>query len=757
MSTRPAIQIVRENQSQKVTIGGSSGSAFIRPTPTPAAAPQPGIMKLGPPAAKGPDNSRNPPATARAPSPLPVTAKGKAVCEKYEEIKRNFKQTKKLWCDADFPADIKSVYPSTAERKIDWKRPKEICPTAKLFADGVSRFDVRQGELGDCWVLAAVASLSMHKALFDTVVPDDQDFEENYCGAFRFRFWKFGEWVDVIVDDRLPVDKKELLFMHSADTDEFWSALLEKAYAKLNGCYENLVGGVQAEALEDFTGGLCEVITLKDWQESKSVDHFEQMLRYVKMSSLMGCSIDAEDDEVEEALPNGLLMGHAYTITDVREIPVKGQTKQLVRVRNPWGDSTEWNGAWSDGSREWKDLTEADRKKHDITFDDDGEFWMSFEDFVKNFTKLEVCHLGLESLGDPTMTMSKKKKTRWESVTHHGAWKKNVNAGGCRNNITTFWTNPQYVVDVVDPDEDDDEDKGHVLIGLMQKDMRMKHMDFWTIGYSIYKLPANHAGTLDQKFFRVTKMADKSPQYINQREIVGRHKLDPGKYAIVPTTFAQNEEADFMLRIFSEKPSDVNELDMANTMVEVQALVIPANKVSEEESRLAKLKEEFRRLSGPTEAINANQLRDILNAALRSEVSNFNGFNTEVCRSMLALMDADMSGKMCFEEFSHLWKNLLVWKKVFKDHDEDNSGTFDAFELRNALNATGFKVSNRVFACLANRYADPDKGTISFEDFILMVTRLRNSFETFKTHGSKEIKGSATFSEEHFLALSLYV
>ena len=138
---------------------------------------------------------------------------------------------------------------------------QEICSDPRMIVEKHDRFDVNQGELGNCWFLAALANLAENADRFNRVVPNGQeDFEsKNYAGIFRFRFWKQLEWHEVVIDDRLPTRNGKLIYAHSDDHNEFWGALLEKAYAKYYGSYKSLEGGLALEAAVDFTGGIPEI------------------------------------------------------------------------------------------------------------------------------------------------------------------------------------------------------------------------------------------------------------------------------------------------------------------------------------------------------------------------------------------------------------------------------------------------------------------------------------------------------------------
>lgn len=154
-------------------------------------------------------------------------------------------------------------------------------------------------------------------------------------------------------------------------------------------------------------------------------------------------------------------------------------------------------------------------------------FRMSFADFKKNFSKLEMCNLTPDTLqGDERNT--------WTVSVHEGRWVRGSSAGGCRNFpgrlcsfwisfhtfkrrycknshlhnsclcesvlhiyfvyfTDTFWTNPQYRLQLYEEDDDPDDEQVActVVVALMQKGRRMQRHQgakFLTIGFSIYEV-----------------------------------------------------------------------------------------------------------------------------------------------------------------------------------------------------------------------------------------------------------------------------
>ncbi len=92
----------------------------------------------------------------------------------------------------------------------------------------------------------------------------------------------------------------------------------------------------------------------------------------------------------------------------------------MLRIRNPWGNEAEWKGAWSDGSPEWQYISEDEKETLGINFSADGEFWMSYKDFMKHFDTLEICNLGPDSLEGH----ERSGKPVWEVDTFQGeCWK----------------------------------------------------------------------------------------------------------------------------------------------------------------------------------------------------------------------------------------------------------------------------------------------------------------------------------------------
>ncbi|CAK6982436.1 Calpain-5 [Scomber scombrus] len=90
--------------------------------------------------------------------------------QSFSALRRKCQQSGTLFEDPLFPASDQSLfYQNNRIGRVTWKRPKELSSDPHLFVDGISAHDLHQGQLGNCWFVAACSSLASREALWQKV------------------------------------------------------------------------------------------------------------------------------------------------------------------------------------------------------------------------------------------------------------------------------------------------------------------------------------------------------------------------------------------------------------------------------------------------------------------------------------------------------------------------------------------------------------------------------------------------------------
>ncbi|XP_033832894.1 calpain small subunit 1-like [Periophthalmus magnuspinnatus] len=180
---------------------------------------------------------------------------------------------------------------------------------------------------------------------------------------------------------------------------------------------------------------------------------------------------------------------------------------------------------------------------------------------------------------------------------------------------------------------------------------------------------------------------------------------------------------------------------------------------SEEEK---KFRQTFQQLAGDDMEISPEELKKILDNICRKrglEIGT-DGFSIETCRSMVAVMDSDSTGKLGFHEFKFLWGNIKKWQGIFMKYDRDRSGRISSHELAGALAEAGFRLNdpakktNDLYSLLVRRYADQD-GQMDFDNYVGCLVRLDSMCRAFKTL-DKDNNGTINLGIEEWLQLTMY-
>ncbi|KAK6170022.1 hypothetical protein SNE40_018513 [Patella caerulea] len=680
----------------------------------------------------------------------------------YATVRDHCLKTGSLFVDPGFPPEERSLYLNGQRDRqfgrVVWKRPREICSRPRFVVGNIDRHDLDQGYIGDCWFVAAAATLcTSHRNIFERVVPLDQTFDTEYTGVFRFNFWWYGDWKEVIVDDYLPTDGTKLIFCRNRESkDEFWSALLEKAYAKLRGGYSGLVGGKIQDGLVDFTGGISEVIDLSN-KDKIPRKFFYLLYKSISMNSMVGASIhkhpNEKDPEIE--LTNGLYAGHAYSITAIKKVPLGRYSVSLIRLRNPWGKN-EWTGRWSDRSEEIETLPPAVRNELRFKRANDGEFWMCYEDLINIFDEIQMCHLQPDALTKEIA--DDEGTTSWNVTIYHDAWKKGISAGGCGNppNENLYWKNPQFFITLTDTDEKNPNAECTLIVSLTEKEYN--NQSDICIGFAVYKLISPDMKPLDgERASRNSmRLTERSGQYEYNREVTRRFELTPGVYVIIPSTFHPHAEAKFLLRLFTEKRAESGVLDIDNPRP-VSPNRPPVPHVITPTCDL--ITELFLQYSGKDKRLDYKEVRSFILAASSEEMGEEIKFSKEACRSLVACMARNRSGLLDINETRKMWREITVYKSLFKHFDNNNTGTVDGTELQNMFTKLGLQVDKILIQCILRRYGGRGS-TLSLDAFIIVIFKLILMFELFQEHREKTKRGGledvAQFTRSEFLQYTMF-
>ncbi|KAM3616217.1 uncharacterized protein V6R79_014464 [Siganus canaliculatus] len=640
-----------------------------------------------------------------------------------------------LFVDSHFPLGELEM-----RGRVKWKRPKELCSSPQFVIDGATRLDIRQGKLNDCWFLSAIASLSIHHSLLRNVLLPDQSFADGYNGCFTFRFWQYGEWVEVRVDDLLPTVNNKLIYLSSPDRHEFWSSLLEKAYAKLKGGYRALDMGFPHEAMVDMTGGVTEVLNVATLPRELPVF----LKHLLSKGALINCA--NSKGELEQRSELGIMFRHAYSLTAVEKVKTTHGSMDLVRILNPWGN-TEWEGPWSDlKGPEWTTVSEDEQRRLDRVRREDGEFWMSVSDFRQNFDTVEVCHL-TESLSAPGSSVRP-----WSCTMHHGNWVPFISAGGAPQG-GGFWQNPQFYFILSEADQDGSRKSCSFVLALMQKHQRRRGIDL-SIALHIY--PAHPKNTyLSREELRSVPPLLCSPHYSKRREVVLRSTLPPGRYVIIPSTYEANQQGEFLLRVLSEKG---NTATPAHKPVPQNASEEPERSFPHQAALPSPqtIRNLFKKHSNKKGFCKPLHLHSLLTEAIQGGVlaGSEKFLALEHCKSMVVLMDGQGIAQLNWPEFQSLWDKIRRWTDIFLVFDKNKTQRLEYPEVAPALKAAGISADELIMQLVGLRYTEPDM-TLSFPGFLYLLMKLESMIHKFQSYDIVGM-GAVTVSYRQWLHMTMY-
>lgn len=208
-----------------------------------------------------------------------------------------------------------------------------------ISPDGISPGDIRQGQLGDCYFLAALASVAQqHPEAIWNAIKDNGD------GTYTVTFYQNGRPVEITVDNEFPVREDndgnpttQPAYANTGGTpQELWPMIMEKAYAQLEGnSYSDIEGGWPGEAVQLLTGRPFARLDLSAATPEEATTRLQELQNYLNDGHYLTAATRPKGLlENGAGWPSNVVPLHAYSIERV------DVGNGLIYLRNPWGSGS---------------------------------------------------------------------------------------------------------------------------------------------------------------------------------------------------------------------------------------------------------------------------------------------------------------------------------------------------------------------------------------------------------------------------------
>ena len=264
------------------------------------------------------------------------------------------------------------------KEKIEWKSADKIWgEEISIFGETISENDIKLGMVKDAYFVAAIKALiqfpSIIIQLFKTMTLPKDD------SGIQIFLKIEGVWTIYVIDNYFPVSKEtgETIFCDSP-TKNLWAILLEKAWAKANFGYGNIVKGLTSEVFDAFTPFITIPINVPK-EDSESL--WESLKVVEKNNCIMTATIKEGTPGLEDV---GLIKNYSFIFISVNEI----NNIKFVKMWNPFNESF-WKGDYCFESEKWGN-GELKQKLNFTEKPEDGTFYITFDNLRQFFRLINI-------------------------------------------------------------------------------------------------------------------------------------------------------------------------------------------------------------------------------------------------------------------------------------------------------------------------------------------------------------------------------